>query len=424
MKKFLLFLSLFVFVEISQAQNKEENKLVVAGFEQWPNELVGQMWVNGGGEPNWNLPVHSWIYGPDTPNHKKEFVHSGEYSFRLVNARDPKNLPWASFTLDLGPITDITVEPKKVKSLDASGFGYLTFWIRGDHGGEKYQISFRDAVQREVTLIPFPKEASKEWQQIKIPLASIEKEVDLSQLDAVSLSFGSSVENSTGTTLYLDDVAFIGKKSKPKKERVLKQTPQEGLWVANFEQPFSLLGGEIVPYGGAQSNFNNRDQVHSSLYNPDKKGYFINNVFRGTGSYRLVNEIPVSNQNAWASLSIDLIPPDQMQLKPNQRVGIDVSKYRYLIFWAKGEHGGERLKVIFRDARSPDFLPQVMIDPYPQILTKEWRKMVVPLNQVSNEVHLSQLIQIGIEIGSWLGNLPGDTLYVDDFVFSNLLNEP
>lgn len=423
---FLFFISLFLlFSSDLLAEKKDDaNRLFVSGFEQWPNQLGGQMWVNGGAEPNWNQPVHSWIYGPDTKDYKKEYVHLGKYSFRLVNSRNPKNLPWASFTLDLGPITDITVEPKKVESLDVSGYGYLTFWIRGHRGGEKYQVSFRDASQREVTLIPYPKEASKKWKQVKIPLSSIAKEIDLTQLDAVSLSFGSSVKNPIGSVLYVDDWAFVGIKTKPKKEIVFKQVEQEGLWIADFEQELSLLEGEMSPYGGAKANFNNREQLHSSLYSPDIENYSIKDVFRGTGSYRLVNEIPFPTKNFWASLSIDLISIDQMQEKPLKRSGIDVSKYRYLIFWAKGEHGGERIKVIFRDAKAPDFLPQVMIDPYPQILTKEWRKIVVPLSQVSNEVDLSDLIQIGIEFGSWLGNLRGDVLFVDDFIFSNLLNEP
>ncbi len=424
MKTFQRLLLLFLFLLPNLLPAEEVPLLNVTGFETWPNALKGQMWVNGGGEPNWNEPVQSWVYGPDTKEYKKEYVYSGAYSFRLVNARNPKNLPWASFTVDLGPITDITVEPKKVESLDVSGYGVLSFWIRGEKGGEKYQVSFRDASQREVTLIPYPKEASKEWKEIRIPLSSIEKEVNLLEIDAVSLNFGSSVGNPINSILYIDDIAFSGTKSKPDKEIVFEQVQQEGLWLADFEQDVSLFEGDMVPYGGAQANFNNRDQLHTTLYNELSENYSINHIFRGKGSYRLVNEVPLEQNNLWASLSINLVPVVEMKQKRSARMGVDVSRFRYLIFWAKGENGGERIKVIFRDAKAPDFLPQVMIDPYPQILTRQWRKIVVPLSQVSNEVDLSQLILVGLEFGSWLGNLKGDILYVDDFVFTNLLNEP
>lgn len=382
------------------------------------------MWVSGGGEPNWDDPVHSWIYGPDTPRYDEKFVHDGEYSFRLVNAKNPKKLPWAAFSIDLGPATDITVEPKKISSYDASKHAYFVFWIRGLRGGERFDVSFRDANLREVSLIPIPKEASQEWIQVKIPLSSISKEVDLTQLDVVSLHFGDSVGNQQGATLYLDDISFTGIPKSASAVKPLKKAESRGLWIADFEQELSLLNGEMVPYGSAKGNFNDRTTVHSALYNPELSDYSVNNVFRGKGSFRLINEMPVPKQEHWGSLAISLVPLEELRKGSKSTIGVDVSQYRYLLFWAKGHVGGERIKVLFRDGHVPGYLPQVMVDPYPMILTKEWQKIVVPLNQVSYKVDLTNIVQIGVEFGSWLGNLKGDMLYVDDFVFSNMLSEP
>jgi len=417
-----LILFLFSFSLPFSAFSEEKNQtgvLIIADFEIWPNNLGGQMWVKGGGEPDWDQPVHSWIYGPDTPKFDSRYVHTGKYSFRLVNATNPRKLPWAAFSIDLGPATDITVEPKKIASCHASDFSTLSFWVRGVKGGEKFEVSLRDASQREVMLLPLPDGAPKEWKEVRIPLSPLANEVNLSKLDVLNIHFGDSVGNPKNTVLYIDDVAFIGKQNRPQKTLLPKQVQRRGFWVADFEKELSLVGGEVVPYGGAKGNFNDRTQIHSALYDPKIKDYSIKNIFRGQGSYRLVNEMPLPSKELWASLAINLGPVDQASNK-----GVDLSTYRYLLFWAKGEHGGERIKVLFRDGNAPGYIPQVMYDPSPQILTTDWQKIVVPLSKIAYNVDLTNVVQIGIEFGSWLGNLKGDTLYVDDFVFSNLLTEP
>lgn len=410
------FFSLFLFFLSANSFSQSED-LLVADFEKWPNNLGGQMWVYGGGEPNWDSPVHSWVYGPEIPGYSKEKVHSGSYCFRLVNALDPRKLPWANFSIDLGPITDITVEPKKISSCDVAPYSHFRFWVKGEKGGEKLEVSFRDSAQREVTLLPLPQGASVKWQEVRIPLSAIANEVNLSQLDGVSLHFGSSTGNPQGAVLYVDDVAFVGKGKAQGNEAapILKRVENRPLWVADFETDETPLGGEYGPFGASSSNYNDRSQVHSVLYNPQLAEYNVENVFRGKGAYRLVNEMPLPRKELWASLGINLGAAG----KP-----VDVSSYRYLIFWAKGKHGGERIKVLFRDAHAPSYLPQIFVDPYPQILTSHWQKIVVPLENISYVVDLTKLVHIGVEFGSWLGNLKGDMLYVDDFVFSNLLSEP
>lgn len=410
--------------EAPPKEKKEIAQLLVADFEKWPNNLGGQMWVNGGGEPNWDSPVHSWLYGPEISDYRPEFVHQGQLSFRLVNALDPKNLPWANFSMDLGPTVDITVEPKKIASRDVTPYRHLVFWVRGEKGGEKFEVSFRDSSQHEVTLMPLPEGAPAAWRQVSIPLSAIARQVNLANVDVVSLNFGSSVGNPQGAVLFLDDVAFVGKLPEGIPVTVPAQVENPSFLVADFEGEVSPLGGDFGPYGGAAPNYNDRDQIHSALYLSPLPDYSLENVFRGKGSYRLVNEMPVPRRELWASLGLNLGPLPNLQEIPGRIKPADVSAYRYLIFWAKGKNGGERIKVLFRDQHVPGYLPQYFVDPYPQILTTKWQKIVVPLENVAYKVDLTKLVHIGVEFGSWIGNLKGDVLYVDDFVFTNLLSEP
>lgn len=187
-------------------------KLMVADFERWPNNVGGDVGVYGGGEPDWEDPVHSWFYEPTLKGYRPENVKSGMKSFRLVNAQKPNRANWASFTIDLGPTYDVHVEPKRVKSLDVSAYSYLVFWVRGERGGEKLEVAFRDAraptYQHEVTANPFPQGIPADWTLVKVPLAKLSGKLDLTRLDMVGIHFGQNIGNVKGAILYVDDFVF------------------------------------------------------------------------------------------------------------------------------------------------------------------------------------------------------------------------
>lgn len=187
-------------------------KLMVADFERCPNNVEGEVGVYGGGEPDWEAPIHSWFYEPTLPGFSSANVKEGVKSFRLVNAMNPNRATWASFAVDLGPTLDVTVEPKKIKSLDVSSYQHLTFWVKGERGGEKFEVAFRDAkapnYQSEVTYTPFPDGAPADWSLAKVPLSKFQGKLDLAHLDMVGLHFGQNVGNVKGAVLYVDDFEF------------------------------------------------------------------------------------------------------------------------------------------------------------------------------------------------------------------------
>ena len=192
---------------------------IIADFESWPNNLGGEVGVYGALEPNWDditsVP-YSWVYEAITPGYDPANVHSGNQAFRLVNGLGLKTeLTWGSFAMDLGPVTDLTVVPKKVESFNAldyegQSYSYLSFWIKGEQGGEKVELLIRDA--HALNYMPQVKhklpDATTEWQKVSVSLEQLKGQIDLTALDNIGLAFGRDVGNLKGEVIYVDDFMF------------------------------------------------------------------------------------------------------------------------------------------------------------------------------------------------------------------------
>jgi hypothetical protein len=191
----------------------EEPDLLITDFEKHPNALGGEMGLYGAGEPDWKNKTqpYSWYYTPEVKGYKKENIISGQQSFRLVNGNGPiSNVGWASFGMDMGPVTGPEAMPVKIRPLDVSGYKYLSFWAKGEKGGEKLRVIFRDA--SATTYMPehlydIKEPLTVEWKRIVIPLNEIEG-VDFKNLVHIGISFGEDIGNKLGTIIYLDDFAF------------------------------------------------------------------------------------------------------------------------------------------------------------------------------------------------------------------------
>jgi hypothetical protein len=212
MRNLLALLAIAVFLIISSQVFAEEDMLVVADFENHPNNLGGEVGVYGSLEPNWDDKVNpqSWYYGSSTDGYDEKNVHGGKQSFRLVNALGAKkNESWGSFSLNLGPVTDATATPCKVQSKDVVKYKYLTFWVKGGKGGEKMEVLFRDS--HAPSYMPQVRwkapDATTEWKKISVPLQEVQK-LDLKSLDNVGIAFGPDVKNDPGAIVYIDDMTF------------------------------------------------------------------------------------------------------------------------------------------------------------------------------------------------------------------------
>lgn len=194
------------------------DELIVADFEGWPANTGGEIGVYGSLEPNWvekaTVP-YSWVYEQSTPGYIVENVHSANQSFRLVTGLGSKpSESWGSFRINMGPALDLTTTPQTVESKDVSGYKYLIFWVKGENGGEKLEVLFRDG--NALNYIPQVKikvpDATTEWQKVGIPLSEISMCIDLTRLASIGIGFGSDVGNVKGATIYIDDFVLANTK--------------------------------------------------------------------------------------------------------------------------------------------------------------------------------------------------------------------
>lgn len=213
MKKIFLLCALASLIACGIGVNAEEPDLFITDFEKHPNALGGEIGLYGAAEPDWENKTqpYSWYYTPEVKGYKKENVISGQQSFRLVNGNSPRSgVGWASLGIDLGPVIDPEVTPVRIRPLDVSGYKYLSFWAKGERGGERLRVIFRDASAMTYTpehLYDIKEPLTVEWKRIVVPLNEI-KGVDFKNLVHIGISFGEDVGNKLGTIMYLDDFAF------------------------------------------------------------------------------------------------------------------------------------------------------------------------------------------------------------------------
>ena len=188
--------------------------------------------------------------------------------------------------------------------------------------------------------------------------------------------------------------------------------------IADFENLPDNLGGEIGVFGSLESALEKAGQQPVSwVYEPASSNYSPENVHSGKNSFRIVNGLGIKPDYSWGSLSIDLGPAVDMTSIPKKVKSLDVSEYKYIAFWVKGAKGGENMALVARDGRAPSYSAQVKYN-LPSA-TAEWQKVIIPLDDIKNNVDLTMLDNIGIAFGNDAGNVPGDIIYLDDFVLTN-----
>ena len=100
-----------------------------------------------------------------------------------------------------------------INGIDASRYNTLSFWVKGKNGKEKFDIAIADGRMQELEMdaVPFGnvntflrKGVTTEWQEVKIPLARVASDVNLSSLGSIVVLFSQGGEG----TIYIDDMVF------------------------------------------------------------------------------------------------------------------------------------------------------------------------------------------------------------------------
>jgi len=135
------------------------------------------------------------------------------------------------------------------QALDASPYNYLTFWLKGEKGGEGFGVSLADTSTREdaepkAQLHDYlPNGATTEWQEVVIPLSAFAG-LNRSRLTQLTLE----ISRPGDERFYLDDVALKadappGWTSAPVLAPVTPHSARGAMWIWNTKELFDSPGG-------------------------------------------------------------------------------------------------------------------------------------------------------------------------------------
>lgn len=130
--------------------------------------------------------------------------------------------------------------------IDVSGFNTLSFWVKGEKGGEPFDIGLADQRMQDLEIDAvyvgsvnnfLPNGVTTEWQEVKVPLSKIAAEIDLTSMGSFVLWFRYEGKG----RVYLEDIMF---KNDPDVEKALlanipraEKDPKypRTLWVWNID---------------------------------------------------------------------------------------------------------------------------------------------------------------------------------------------
>lgn len=97
---------------------------------------------------------------------------------------------------------------------DVTSYNTLSFWVKGAEGGERFDIGMADKTMQDLEIDSvyagpitafLPNGVTKDWQQVKVPLAKIGSEIDLSSMGSIVFWFKYEGRGK----IYVEDVKFI-----------------------------------------------------------------------------------------------------------------------------------------------------------------------------------------------------------------------
>jgi hypothetical protein len=273
---------------------------------------------------------------------------------------------------------------------DLRKYATLTFWIRGERGGENFEIGLNDLIasRREDAIMGgsiyryLPNGLTKEWQQVKIPLEDFFG-ADFSRIHSLVFSVSQPSEGA----FWVDGFVFHEEALVQREDEIIRSGE---LKLDDFDHSdLNLLGRKTNAYKKAPS-FCAATRVEKPR--------------RGTkgASLRLDYDKQTTGWAGYFSLF-------------NQIDGAyyDLSQFKEIRFWVRGAKGKEVFEVGMSD-RSwltiGDSVKCGTIDKYlKKGVTKDWQEVVIPFKDFG-KLDWSQM-------GSFVINFskPGKgTLYVDD----------
>ncbi|MBU4488992.1 MAG: PKD domain-containing protein [Candidatus Omnitrophica bacterium] len=265
-----------------------------------------------------------------------------------------------------------------LQNLDARKYSTLSFWVKGQTGGEIFKVGLKDFASHETKIMITDyllRGVTTEWQKVSIPFAAFRAVTDWDKLSNLSLIFEQTIGSGTGV-IYIDSVTLDEKPA--------------SLYVDNFNDNIATnaLSGPNYVWGSGASI---------------TPGYETTNPFGGSGkSLYITYNVP---SGAWCGWTAALN-------------GVNVSSEDTLTFYIKGAVGGERPDIGLKEHNdSGGTSCQLDLESYITVSTN-WQRVNIPLLDFKNKnmnLDLTNLVEV-----KFVFNVPmSGTIYIDNIAFVN-----
>jgi len=243
---------------------------------------------------------------------------------------------------------------------DLTGYNRLTFWARGENGGEaieKFKVGgTKGAFPDSLDVQMGPVVLSSEWQKYSINLAG----EDLSYVSGGFCWVTPSRLNPNGATFYIDDIRFEYEEGLEPETARAEEMPFDVYTERSSTGNHFIPSGWMGDYGDIKIDEGWTADPHS-----------------GTTCVRIVYSGRISQGARWGGIFWQDPPNNWGQAK---EAGFDLSNAGRLTFWARGENGGERIEEFKMGGISGDYPDSDVAGIGPVLLTPEWQQYTIDLS--------------------------------------------
>jgi hypothetical protein len=246
----------------------------------------------------------------------------------------------------------------KKGGFDLTGLNKLTFWVRGEKGGEiidKFTVGGIKGTYPDTTEVSVgPVELTSSWQQYTVNLAG----KDLSYINGALNWVINADSNPQGATFYIDDIRF-------EYDPLLKESGKK-----IQEMPFYIYADK----GSIANHFIPSGWMGDSSDLKIDTGVVENSYF-GKTCLKITYANKASNGARWAGM--------YWQNPPNNWGGVDggfdLQRATKVTFWARGENGGERVEEFKIGGIMGEYSDSDSAGIGPVILDKNWKQYTIDL---------------------------------------------
>jgi tetratricopeptide (TPR) repeat protein len=314
--------------------------------------------------------------------------------------------------------------------LDGRRWTHVDLRLRAEGGPATVRVSLSDGYDQMsdappgYLLWPTVPTVGPEWTAVSVPLAGFSPDpavrtspTDLARVKCLGLEFAAAGGKGVPTP-WIDAVALRDERSGAVRvlERFDDPLAETGVLFDGSTAPFT----RVIPTPDAVADLlpTGTGPVSKAILEDQNGTFHPSMVGAGQGALRLrhgeVGYFPSKANPAGRGFQ-DGPGAGVVRLNPDR----DLTSFGALTFLARGENGGEKVRVRLLDAHfttvaAPrSVFPRTAARDGAVVLGKEWRMYRIPLDAYP-EIDRAAMAEFRFEVGSEVGNAPGATIYLDE----------